>query len=119
MTHGVVHWEIGGKDLQAMSTFYHELFGWETTGFDENYRLVPTGDGIGGGLMKTSGGMPPYLTVYVAVDDLEETLAKATRLGATVVVQPQEVPAVGTFALFQDPEGHMIGVLKAAAALSA
>ena len=114
MAHGVVHWEIGGKDLAAMSRFYHDLFGWEPKGFDENYRLVPTGDGIGGGLMKTSEDMPPYVTVYVAVDDLEQTLSRAVSLGGKEIVPPQDVPGVGAFALFQDPEGHAIGLLRAA-----
>ncbi len=115
MTNTVVHWEIGGNDLDAMAAFYRELFGWEAAGFDADYRLVPLEDGIGGGFMRCHGGVPPYVTSYVAVDDLDATLAKVKDLGGTPLVPPTPIPGVGAFALFQDPEGNTIGLLRPAA----
>lgn len=115
MTHGVVHWEIAGRDLDALSGFYRDLFGWEAASFDNDYRLVNPGDGIGGGLMRCRDDVPPYVTVYVAVDDLDDTLAKVKDLGGTPLVPPTAIPGVGKFAMFQDPEGNTIGVLQPAA----
>jgi predicted enzyme related to lactoylglutathione lyase len=107
-----VHWEIGGRDLDTMASFYRDLFGWEPTSFDPNYRLVALDEGIGGGLMRCQDDMPTYVTIYVAVEDLDASLAKVKDLGGTVVVPPTPIPGVGAFALFQDPEGNTIGMMR-------
>jgi predicted enzyme related to lactoylglutathione lyase len=107
----VVHWEIGGRDLDGLTAFYRELFGWQPTTFDPDYRLVDLGSGIGGGLMRCRDDMPAYVTIYVAVDDLEATLEQVRSLGGTPLLPPTPIPGVGAFALFQDPEGNTIGVL--------
>ena len=111
MTHGIVHWEIGVKDLDSSSRFYEQLFGWKTSRMDDNYRMVDTGDGLGGGLMKLRDGMPPYVTVYVASEDIPAMLAEVPKLGGKLLVPPQEIPGVGTFAMFQDPDGNPVGIL--------
>jgi predicted enzyme related to lactoylglutathione lyase len=92
-------------------TFYRYLFGWEAASFDPDYRLVNLEAGIGGGLMRCRDGIPAYVTIYVAVDDLDASLAKATELGGTPLLAPTPIPGVGAFALFQDPEGNTIGIL--------
>jgi predicted enzyme related to lactoylglutathione lyase len=112
MARPVVHWEIGGRDLDALAHFYRQLFGWEATGFDADYRLVNLGEGIGGGLMRCRDDMPSYVTIYVSVDDLDATLANVKEFGGTALVPPTPIPGVGAFALFQDPEGNTIGVLR-------
>ena len=111
MANPVVHWEIAGRDLDGLAAFYRELFEWDAAGFDADYRLVDLGEGIGGGLMRCREGMPSYVAIYVAVDDLEATLARATSLGATSIVPPTAIPGVGAFAMFQDPEGNVIGLM--------
>lgn len=112
MGNPVVHWEIGGHDLDSMTAFYRALFGWETAGFDADYRLVDAKEGIGGGFMRCREGMPSYVTVYVAVDDLDATLAKVVDLGGSALVPATPIPGVGSFALFQDPEGNVVGILR-------
>lgn len=111
MTNGVVHWEIGGHDLDKLTAFYEQLFGWKPTSQDENYRLVEPSDGLRGGLMRCRDGTPPYVTVYVAVDDLPAVLSTVGRLGGSPLVPPTPVPDVGAFALFRDPEGNVLGLL--------
>lgn len=115
MAHEIVHVEIGGRDLDALSAFYEQLFGWKATGFDADYRMVTAGEGIGGGLMRCRDGVPPYVTFYVSVEDPAATLARAKELGGSELVPPTAIPNVGTFALFSDPEGHTIGILAPAA----
>ncbi|TCC30723.1 VOC family protein [Kribbella speibonae] len=113
MTNPVIHFEIGGPDLGRMASFYGDLFGWQLQPAGPEYSLVPAGaDGIGGGLLQTSGEMPPYVTVYVAVDDLRAMLDRAVALGAKTVVEPTEIPGIGWFALFADPDGNTIGLLR-------
>jgi predicted enzyme related to lactoylglutathione lyase len=116
MANPVVHWEIGGRDLDTMAAFYRDLFGWESAGYDADYRLVNLEEGVGGGLMRCRGDMPTYVTIYVAVDDLDATLAKVVNLGGTTLVPPTPIPGVGAFAMFQDLEGNAIGILRSAPA---
>jgi predicted enzyme related to lactoylglutathione lyase len=113
MAQPVVHFEIGANDAAKISEFYQRLFGWSITSSMPDYHLVAAADGgIGGGILQTRAGMPPYLTFYVAVDDLAASLALAGDLGGKTIVPPTPIPGVGSFATFEDPEGHMIGIMK-------
>lgn len=111
MTHPVVHWEIGGQDAKRLRAFYAEMFGWRIDEQDPEYGLVETGDGVGGGIMQTPPDMPPYVTIYVQVPDLDAALRRAAELGGRPVKEPTPIENVGAFALFQDPEGNLIGLL--------
>ena len=115
MSHPVVHWEIGGTDPDALAGFYEKLFGWSMTDVDRSYTLVETGDGgLPGGLMRAPQGVPPYATIYVGTDDLARTLEHAVELGGVVVVPPTEVSASMSFAMFADPQGVVVGLLRQA-----
>ncbi len=90
MGNPVVHFEIGGKIAERTRAFYSELFGWDI-GIDETgYGLVDTRSDIGirGGMMVTPPEVPPYLTVYVAVDDLDKYLKRAEELGGSTSSDP-------------------------------
>lgn len=118
----VVHFEIGVKDLAKAQKFYGPLFGWEFQGYGPTTAMIGNvgpmapqkTEGIGG--MINSLGHPPhqYVTFYAQVDDLQKTLDHATKLGGKMIVPPQEVPGMGSFAWFQDPEGNCIGLWKPA-----
>ena len=58
--------------------------------------------------------MPPnYVMVYVSVDDIQASLDKAASLGAQTLVPPTEIPdGRGSIAVFQDPQGNVIGLHK-------
>jgi predicted enzyme related to lactoylglutathione lyase len=113
MSNSVVHWEIGGPDSPALRDFYGKAFGWQMTDGGPNYTLVQTGDdGLAGGIMQTREGMPAYVTIYVAVDDLEAKLAEIDQLGGHTVVPPTKINEVAAFALFADPQGTVVGLLE-------
>jgi hypothetical protein len=113
MAHAVVHWEIGARDAAKLEAFYRDLFGWDIDASMPEYHLVAAaGEGIGGGIMQTQSGVPPYVTFYVTVDDLDAHLAKAGSLGARTIVPPTPIPNVGAFAMILDPEEHVIGLMK-------
>jgi uncharacterized protein len=114
MAHAVVHWEIGARDLSGLREFYAKAFGWSMTDAAPNYTLVQAADGgIGGGLMQTSDAMAPYVTFYVQVDDLEQSLAEIGSLGGTTLVPPTAINDTSSFALFRDPDGNVVGLLEA------
>ncbi|HET7263710.1 MAG TPA: VOC family protein [bacterium] len=109
----MVHWEINAQDPKALHAFYGDLFGWKINADNPmGYGLVTAGgDGINGGIGPAQGG-PSHVTFYVRVADLDATLRKAGQLGASTVVPPTEIPNMVTFAVFTDPEGNRIGIIK-------
>jgi predicted enzyme related to lactoylglutathione lyase len=114
MVHSVIHWEIAGQDGAKLSAFYRDLFAWELTTFDERYWMVQPGspDGVGGGIMQVEG--PPRVTIYVQVDDLQTTLDSVMLLGGRTVRDPEPIPGIGRFALFEDIAGNVIGLIEPA-----
>ena len=116
----VVHFEVVGKDAQALQRYYSELFGWEIQSDNPvNYGLVPRegnlnadGIGIGGGVGGGPEGYPGHVTFYVEVPDVEAALAKAESLGGARMMGPERVMEGVEIGLFTDPEGHTIGVVK-------
>ncbi|MFA5786229.1 MAG: VOC family protein [Actinomycetota bacterium] len=112
MAHPIIHWEIGGPDLGKLKLFYSELFGWTMTPGGPNYMLVQGEQGsVGGGLMQSPEGVPAYVTVYVQVDDLDASLARAAELGGKVLMGPMPIPGVGAMAMFQDVQGNAVGMM--------
>ena len=115
MPHPVVHWEIAGKDGEQLQQFYGSLFDWKIQHEPQMsyYMVQPGGDGgIGGGIFSAPDGAPPYLTLYVQVDDLQAYLEKAESLGGKTVVPPTPIPNIGSFAMFSDPDGNTVGLFK-------
>jgi predicted enzyme related to lactoylglutathione lyase len=50
---------------------------------------------------------------YIDVDDLSAYRKKIVAAGGKIHVEEQAVPGMGTFSLFTDPEGRMMGLWKA------
>ena len=113
MANPVVHFEVTGKDIQKLKDFYQGVFDWEINVMPEmNYGMVesPGGGGIGGGIGVTEGA--GNVMFYIEVEDLVAYLKKIEGRGGKTVTPPTEVPNVVTFATFEDPEGHLIGLVK-------
>ncbi len=119
----VVHFEIVGGDNAKQHAYYSELFGWEINADNPmNYGIVQRegntnaeGAGIGGGICAAPEGYEGHVTFYVEVDDVEAALAKAESLGGSRTMGPDEVMEGTVIGLFNDPEGHTIGVVSSAA----
>ncbi len=72
----------------------------------------PAGEGgIAGGVGGGEG--ESRVTFYIETDDLGGTLSKVEFLGGTTVMEPTDVPGGPSIALFEDPEGHVIGLVEA------
>lgn len=99
---------IGGlvddaKDMGPMGT-YHVL---------TSYRVLESGGAPRAGIMKRFSPQQPHMwTPYVSVASADATAEKAKRLGATIVVPPDDIPNVGRFSILMDPQGAAIGLLQ-------
>jgi hypothetical protein len=116
-----VHFEVVGKDAKRLQNFYGKLFDWKINADNPmNYGLVeaaPNGQevgkgSIGGGVGAAQPGSPSYVTFYVQVDDCDAYLKKVENMGGKTVVPTTVIPDMVTFALFADPEGNMVGLVK-------
>jgi len=113
MGNPVVHFEVIGKDKKALEAFYGSIFDWKISPLMEEYSLVSTGGAghIGGGI----GGMNKerhHVTFYVAVDDVAAKLAEIEAKGGKIGFGPHPIPDGGIIAGFEDPEGHLIGIVQ-------
>ena len=113
MPNPVTYFEVMGKDHEALSSFFQSLFGWEIKPAGAaNYAFANPGEGISGGIGSPPPGGPSYTTFYVQVDDLQATLDQAESLGGKTVMEPMNVAENTDVALFSDPEGHIVGLVK-------
>ena len=108
----VMHFEIHGRDAKRTQEFYAALFDWKIDPNNPmNYGLVGAeAPGIGGGIMQSPAA--PMVTVYVAVPDLAAALKKAESLGGKTAMEPHLVPGGPEIAMFVDPDGNHIGLVK-------
>lgn len=116
---GVPCWiETLQPDPEAAARHYAELFGW--TADDP----VPTSDGpyrtfrldgrIVAGLDQAPPGLPTAVwTTYVAVDDLDATIAVAVEAGGSVLLPPSPAVGDGRRAILTDPAGVAFGLWQA------
>jgi uncharacterized protein len=111
MPQPVIHWEIISPDAKKAQEFYQNLFGWEVNADNPfEYGMVSAADGgIGGGI---GPGDESKLTFYVQVDDQQAALDRAEELGGTTVAPVTEIPDMVTFAMFADPDGNVVGLVK-------
>ncbi|HLH28866.1 MAG TPA: VOC family protein [Acidimicrobiales bacterium] len=108
----VVHWEIIARDPDRQAAFYGELFNWEVG--EGPIMQVPAG--LGGPEPGPSGhiraGDRAAVALYVQVRDLRGSLRRAEELGATVVLEPFDLPDGPTIAFVNDPEGNPLGLVQ-------
>ena len=113
MPHPVIWFEVIGKDAAALSSFYIELFDWKLDSVPNDYFMVTTdGEAPSGGVGADPSGGDGHVTFYAEADDLQASLDKAESLGGKTVMPPTNIMEGTTIALFADPEGHVVGLVK-------
>jgi uncharacterized protein len=121
----VVHFEMPAEDRNRMADFYAKTFGWQMQMFGEelgNYVLASTTDtdesgnattpgAINGGFFpKTDDNTAP--SVVIAVDDIRAHVKKVAEAGGKVLGDPQQIPGIGWYVSFIDPEGNRVSMLQ-------
>lgn len=119
--------ELASTNLDAATKFYTSTLGWTATAVDMGGGMIytlfkrpgvkdpvmPNESRNAGGAMPSPAGVPySYWLAYVAVPSADDTVESVKRLGGQVVVPPMDIPNVGRFAVFQDPQRATIAVLQ-------
>lgn len=117
MTARIVHFEVAGRNGDALEHFYAELFDWKIN------RESPAGHTYGridlaksgeltGGIRHEPQGKAEVV-FYVEVPDLPDAVGRAKELGGSVRIPPMDFDGM-KFALLQDPAGNPVGLIEAA-----
>ncbi len=117
MSHPVIKWQILSKDPAKSEAFYTSLFDWKVNADNPlGYRMIETGSdrGIDGGIWPAPEAPHSSVQLFVAVDDVDEYLAKAEKLGGTIVIPKQVLPEGDEMAVLLDPEGMCVALAKEA-----
>jgi predicted enzyme related to lactoylglutathione lyase len=114
--------ELLTNDVDRASAFYAKLFGWNAltqnmSGVDYTSFMVDEQTAAGGTMEirpEMGEGIPPNWFIYFAVDDCDETVRKVKASGGKVHKEPMTMEEVGRFAIIEDPQGAVCGVIKLA-----
>ncbi len=121
----VVHFEMPYKDAKRVAEFYRKALGWDmkemgpemggyvlamTTEID-NDNMVKTPGNINGGFFewKEDNKIP---SVVIQVENLKEAMENIKSSGGTIMREPEEIPGVGMWAVFNDTEGNRVSLIE-------
>jgi predicted enzyme related to lactoylglutathione lyase len=119
----VVQFEIPADDVDRATRFYRSIFGWRltnvpgmdytsvvTTPVDEESQLPREPGAINGGLYRRSADLPSTPVLTIDVESVDDALKQIEAAGGSVVQPRTELPGMGAFAYFTDPEGNTLGL---------
>lgn len=110
--------ELASKDPAASVEFYSKVGGFTSKAMEMSpemgtYHVLESEGQPRAGIMKQMMPQQPHAWLpYVQVANTDATADKAKKLGATIVVPPTDIPNVGRFSIFVDPQGSALGILK-------
>lgn len=114
-----VWFDLATPNLGEAQSFYQDVFGWtyRSPGVSaDDYVLVLNGGQPISGMFQAepAGGEQDGATwlALMSVDNVDQAVATARAAGATVEVEPADVPARGRHALLRDPGDAIFGVLR-------
>jgi uncharacterized protein len=111
--------ELATTDQNAAKKFYPALFGWAVTDnpmgpgdFYSIFKLKGRDVAAGYTLRKDQleRGVPVHWSLYIATDNADQTAAKASQSGGTVLMPAFDVMDAGRMAVIHDPTGAVFCV---------
>jgi predicted enzyme related to lactoylglutathione lyase len=120
---GTPNWvDLQTSDQAAAKQFYSGLFGW-------TYDDQPMGEGAVYSMAELGGehvaaiapqpaelaaaGAPPMWNTYIAVDSVDDAIAKVEAAGGQVAMPPFDVMDAGRMAFVLDPSGSAVALWQA------
>ena len=117
--HGKFHWnELMTRDVGRAKKFYADTLGWSFKGMPMpggtgTYWVAEAGGEPAAGIFDISspefGPVPESWMAYIAVDDVDARVKKATAAGARLMKPIFDIPGVGRIAILLEPGGAGIG----------
>jgi predicted enzyme related to lactoylglutathione lyase len=113
MPNPVVRWQILSPQAEKVADFYRKLFSWKATNANAlGYRELQTGvaSSVNGGVWPASPESPTFVQLFIEVEDVDASIARAEKLGAKILVPKSVLPDGDTMAVLQDPTGMSFGI---------
>ena len=115
MPNPVVRWQILSPEPEKSAAFYQKLFAWRVSNANAlGYREITTGvaGSIDGGVWPAPPAERSFAQLFIQVDDLDASLAKALKLGAQVLVPKSALPDGDEMAVLKDPAGLSFAICR-------
>ena len=121
---GALCWtELATRDTKAATAFYTALFGWTAkvggAGTPMEYTEFLNQGTPGVGMMAmpdmVPSDVPAYWMPYFQVVNCDTSAERARTLGATLLLDPTDIPNTGRFSVVRDPQGAAFAVFTPAA----
>lgn len=128
----VIWFEIPGKDRARLTEFYKKAFGWEILPpmgtSPDAYIVAHTTETDKAGMPKRSnvinGGFYQLTAknadcanqpnIMLSTDDIQKSMKAITAAGGKVLGEPVDIPNVGRYVCFLDPEGTRSAIMQPA-----
>ncbi len=122
----VVHFEMPYKDAKRVSEFYEKAFDWKMQQMGQemgSYVVAVTGDQdektrrpknpgeINGGFFPNSEENN-LTSVVISVENIEAAMKNVEAAGGKFLKQPEMIPGIGNWAVFEDTEGNRVSILQ-------
>jgi predicted enzyme related to lactoylglutathione lyase len=127
----VVHFEMPYEDRDRMADFYKKAFGWQvqmlgpemgeyvvmtTAEMDPETKFPKKPGQINGGFFKRSEENK-HPSVVISVEDIRKVMKEVEAAGGKLVGiqtpgEPVDIPGIGLYAGFIDPEGNRVSMLQ-------
>jgi predicted enzyme related to lactoylglutathione lyase len=109
------------SDPDGAMKFYGKVAGWGTMPFEGSrmpYTMWTNNGAPLGGVSKITdemkkNGVGPSWMASVGVDNVDDSVAKANKLGGKTVVPAADIPGAGRYAVISDPQGVPIAIFQA------
>ncbi|MGH2556153.1 MAG: VOC family protein [Actinomycetota bacterium] len=112
---GTFNWiDVGTTDVTGAKPFYEGLFRWEfedlPSGNDETYTMCRLGGKEVAGIHAHSAEEGTDWSSNISVDDVDKSTSRAAELGATVLIEPFEIPGAARMSLIREPAGATVSL---------
>jgi predicted enzyme related to lactoylglutathione lyase len=116
-----IWYELMTPDAEGAKAFYGAVVGWDIgvpVAEFEGYRMIGRSDGaMAGGVLQLTDAMRdhgahPIWLGYIAVDDVDASVAEIETRGGKALMPAQEIESVGRIAMVADPQGIPFYVMK-------
>ena len=120
---GLISWfDLTVPDADALRDFYAAVVGWKWSpvqmgGYSDYCMNLPTTGETVAGICHRQGmnaNLPSQWLLYITVDDLDQSVAKALELGGKVLEPPRGYAGQGRFCVIQDPAGAVAALFQPA-----
>jgi predicted enzyme related to lactoylglutathione lyase len=102
----IVFFDLAGMNVDALKTFYADLFGWKSDAAGQ--LAIPVTSPLPSAFRKD----PTDKRIYIGVANIAKKVEEIKKRGGSIDAPRFEVKGVAILALFKDPAGNPMGLVE-------